>query len=294
MPSTDVNSTQIAVAGVEFSLTGSSLTSSAIDLHGAVTIPELAGLSLAVTGANHLAIDSTGVHLSGLNASIAKPESLSIAGQALTLQSLAIQYSAAGNEIQISGSGSLKLLQQTVAVTFGTAQQPGIVIQNGTLSSFDLALGTKSSFSAAGITITPQSLHASYTQNTGTLAISGNAAISVGSLLKNVTLDLGGDSTPGLVIQNGSLQSLDGSITAASIAIAGLTFSNVSLAVDYQAGPQDLAISGGATFMIPGTKNKVTVQLGSTAAYGHRNPQRPARRSSTSASRPTAISPSAA
>jgi hypothetical protein len=268
LPATDSNATQVSVAGVQFALTNIAITGSAIDLQGSITVPGLAGLTLSVTGTNHVVIDTNGVHLSGIDASITTPETIGIAGLSLTVKSLAVKYASAGNTFQISGAGALSLLGQNVNVTLGTATQPGLVIQNGTVTSFNFALATKAIISFAGMTLAPQSLSASYRQSTSTLVISGSAGLSVGSVIKNATLALGANSTPGLVIRNGTVTSFDGGITASAITVAGVGFTNVSLQVDYQAAAKDLAISGGATFTIPGTSNNVTVALGDANTPG--------------------------
>src|SRR5262249_25211240 len=60
----------ISVAGADFVLSNLQVTDHDVELQGSLTLPQLNGLSLAVTGNDHVVLDSTGPHLTGLDVTL--------------------------------------------------------------------------------------------------------------------------------------------------------------------------------------------------------------------------------
>src|SRR5262249_52586087 len=142
----------------------------------------------------------------------------------------------------------------------GSADTQGIVIQNGQLTSFDLAVSTDSTFKIGGLTLDPKSLHVTYTKTTDTnnvshqtFTVTGDVAFSVGDTIKNVEIMLGNDATrtAGLVVTDGVLQSLNASITA-NFAVAGLTIQATDLTVQYDKSQNDFSLYGSLSVTLAG------------------------------------------
>src|SRR5262249_16703886 len=64
---------KLDVAGGKLSVSDVRLTDSGIELQGSLSLPQIAGLTLAVQGDDHVAIDKNGVHLTGLDVDINQP-----------------------------------------------------------------------------------------------------------------------------------------------------------------------------------------------------------------------------
>src|SRR5262245_35115571 len=60
----------LSVAGAQFTLSGLDLDAGAVKLQGRIGLPQIAGLQVAVEGDDHVVIDRSGVHLTGLDASV--------------------------------------------------------------------------------------------------------------------------------------------------------------------------------------------------------------------------------
>ena len=113
----------------------------------------------------------------------------------------------------------------TLNVTFGHDTTPGLVVTNGSLTSLDTTVN--SNFTVGGVTFTTQDLDFSYTASNSQFGLSGTATVAVTNLgTLNVTF--GHDSTPGLVVTNGSLTSLDTTVNS-DFAVAGVTFTTQDL-----------------------------------------------------------------
>src|SRR5208337_588725 len=106
--------------------------------------------------------------------------------------------------------------------TQGTQTQ-GLVIQDGALTSLDMAV--TGSFSIASLSFKADDLTVTYTAASQTYTVAGAADFALGS--DTLDVQFGGKTskgtqTQGLVIQNGALTSLDMAVTG-SFSVASLT-----------------------------------------------------------------------
>ena len=94
-----------------------------------------------------------------------------------------------------------------LTVTIGAGGNPGLVIDNGSLSSLDATIN--SNFELDGLTFNASGLTFDYLASGGGMfTMSGTAGVTIGSV-DNLSATFGASGSPGLVISNGSLSGLD-------------------------------------------------------------------------------------
>ena len=136
-----------------------------------------------------------------------------------------------------------------------------MVVTNGSLTSLDTTVN--SNITVGGVTITAQDLDFAYTASNSQFGLSGTAAVAVTNLgTLNVTFGHG--TTPGLVITNGSLTSLDMTVNS-NFTVASVTFTTQDLDFAYTASNSQFSMSGTAAVAVTklGTLN-VTFGHGTT------------------------------
>lgn len=257
-----------SVAGADLAVSALHLSGQELDLQGSLTLPILSGLSLAVNGANHVAVTATGVGLTGLDVTVPGPTPITVEGLSITTNNLQVEYSAANNAFEASGSASVSVAGNTLSLTLGSSSNPGLIIENGVLQSLNASvnLTTGSSdtpFKVAGVSFGLTSATFTYDATSNTFGIGAHAAFEADGQMVDVTL--GSAGTPGLVIQNGALISLIGSVTS-NIQIGGLMLMTKDLTVNWSAGG-DVTITGEASLMYD--NQSIDLSLGSTDASGN-------------------------
>jgi hypothetical protein len=134
-----------------------------------------------------------------------------------------------------------------VTVDFGGTGTQGIVVTNGSLTTFNMT--TAVDFSLAGFHITG-GLIVSYLSSTAAFALTGSA--NADFLGTGFSIVLGGSGTQGLVIQNGKLTSFDMTLSG-QINIVNVIYVNVSTTVTYNASLGEFTLSGtgGLSLQVP-------------------------------------------
>ncbi len=268
----------LSVAGVQFTLSSLQLVDDAINLQGSIAISQLAGLTLDVSGSNHVVISSAGVTLTGVTATIPSI-SFTAAGLTFAAQNLSVGYAAAGgvngnhDVFTVTGSASFSLAGNTVNVQMGdtTLQTQGIVIQDGSLQSLDMAVD--SNFTVGSLQFTTTGLRFTYTVAAGstTFTMTGAAKANVPSV-GNIDVLFGSPASAtnvastGLVVTSGNLTSLDMTVNS-NIAVGSLQFTTTGLRFTYTvaAGSTTFTMTGNAGVNVPSVGN-VDVLFGSPAS----------------------------
>ena len=137
-------------------------------------------------------------------------------GLSVELASATFSYDQANNSFGIGADASVMVAGQTVEVTLGSDQTPGIVIQNGALASFDGSITTD--IEVHGLTFKTEDLAIHYASTDPNVTIKGAASFEFeGQKLEVALGSTGADGTshPGLVINpnTGALISLDAAIS---------------------------------------------------------------------------------
>ena len=181
-----------------------------------------------------------------------------------------MSYQAAqGNtpsQLVVTGNTSLTLpADSDPAQNLGiTLANPGLVVQGGTVTALNATL-TTGTIAAAGENIGDatgqQALNLNYTASASTsnLSVTGNASFT----FSGQTLALAMPS-PGLLIQNGKLTSLNATLTAGTITVAGVAIGDTpggtNLSVIYVAAAKDLSFTGSTSVTFP--NGSIAVNLG--------------------------------
>ncbi len=219
-------------------------------------------VSIQLGGGNTAGLVIDNGNLLSLDASISSSE-IDFGNTAkLDNPNLSLHYQQNPEEFTLTGRAEFQLpgADKEVDVQLGSDDTQGIVIQNGQLTDFDLAISTNSSFDIAGLTFDPKNLHITYTTTTDTnnvthqtFTVTGDVAISAGNTIKDIEVELGDDSTrtDGLVITDGVLESLDASVTA-NISVAGLTIQATDLTVQYDRSQDDFSLFGSVSVTLAG------------------------------------------
>ena len=183
--------------------------------------------------------------------------SFSVGSLSFHTDDLTVTYAAASDTYTVAGAADFSVGGDTLDVVFGGetpsgTQTQGLVITDDSLVSLDMTV--TGSFTLLGVTLAAQDLTFQYDASqdqyemSGTLAIS-TASQAVGSsgtsqVLDGVSATLGQDGGPGLIVSDGTLQSLDVTING-SFSLFGLTVAPNDLQVSYNAGDSVLQVTGG-------------------------------------------------
>jgi uncharacterized repeat protein (TIGR01451 family) len=272
--STSSDIANVSVAGVNFTLSTLQYSGSTLKLQGSIQIPKLSGLTLSVTGSNYVTFDTSTFKpsLTGLAATL-QNASFSVAGLQFTASTLTVGYTAAtataADKFTMYGSGKVTLAGHDINIGLGTSASPGIVVQSGSLTTFQATLSQSSSMTIGGLSFTPSSLLLSYQAGTGstgdTIGIGGAATFALKG--NSVTVNLGDATagTAGLVIQNGQVTSFDASVTS-DIVVAGLHIKADSLEMSYDSSTSSYTVTGSAEFTLEG--NTVGVSFAKDSTLG--------------------------
>ena len=197
------------------------------------------------------AVTSLGATISG---------KFSLAGAELTLDTLAIAYSASPEQLQVTGGTTLKVGSQVLSLSL---PGQGLVIQGGQLDSLNAAF--TGNVGLAGASLKMDGLAVSYTAAAGAtpeqLALTtgpGGTTLKLGST-EELTIKLPGS---GLVLQNNQLASLNAAFTGTlSLAGAKLTLDNLGVSYTAASGanPDRLAFTGTAGLAVGSDSLTVTM-----------------------------------
>ncbi len=268
--------------GATLTVAAASFQLSSIALHSATT-PEiwlqgsisLGVATVAVDGQNHVTESATGVNLTGVNASLAS-NSLSLGSLNFSTSSLTVAYTSATSTFAVTGAATVNIQGLgTVKATLGGGATHGLVFTAGSLASFDATVSLDATL--AGGSLTAQGITLSYVAaaagNPEQFTQSGTVTFTFGSDQKVLSLALGTANSPGLVIENGTLKSLNGTATASNWTIAGGSFNanaNVVYAAAAGTTPETLTVTGAASevFGSGSSAKSLSLSLGGSGTAG--------------------------
>jgi uncharacterized repeat protein (TIGR01451 family) len=271
LASGDANGPDLAVAGGNLAVTGLHFAPQELDVQGSLSLPNFAGLGLAVQNSNYVALTASGVQLTGLDISLSTSTTFTVDSLQFATQNLQVHYASANIEFDLSGSASVTLAGNTLGLALGNSSSPGLVIVNGNLQSLQATItpptgDSATPFQVGDLAFGLTSASLSYDNTTATFGVGAAASFSLGGNTVNVMLGSGG--TPGIVFQNGSLVSLNATVTS-DIDIGDLNFKTENLSVQYTPGAE-LTITGQAALEFQ--TQTIQVTLGAADAGGMMQP----------------------
>ncbi len=195
---------------------------------------------------------------------------IKLAGGAGSIQivNLDFQYSPAnGGFFSVAGNASVSSKDHSVEIavdlggqdTIDTVlhQTAGIVISGGDLTKFDGIVKSTQEIQRFGLTLDDTDLGVSYLAATATdphshFSLFGTATVStLGGIVNHVAADFGDDpNSPGLVLQDWSLQTLNLTLHSGGITLGPTSLAFNELGVSYDPAHSYLQVTGGATLSL--------------------------------------------
>ncbi len=174
-----------------------------------------------------------------------------------------------GSELDLQGTITVSGLSSLTTTVGGSTH---VVLDDSgvNLSGPDPTIAGPTQFTKDGLTISVSNLDFHNDQANNEFDISGQASITISG--NTLSLTLGNTTTPGLVIQNGDLQSLLATVTPPKghtdtpFKIGGMTFALNSATFSYDQATSSFGIGADATVTLAG--QTIDVTLGSEAMPG--------------------------
>ena len=186
---------------------------------------------------------------------------ISLFGVTIQPTGLTFVYDAKKSQYAMYGSLTVIASGQSITANLGTAAQPGLLIQNGTITGVNM--GVTANLSLFGVTIQPNNLTFVYDSKASQYEIYGGLTVMASG--QSIAATLGTAAQPGLVIQNGTITGVNMSVTA-NLNLFGLTLAPTNLTFVYDAANSQYEIYGALTVSVSG--QTVTANLGTQALPG--------------------------
>ncbi|QEL19615.1 Calx-beta domain-containing protein [Limnoglobus roseus] len=264
---TTVNS-DISVSTVQFSTTGLRFTYAAANSQytlagsAAVTVGGIGSLSVTFGYQGSAGLVITNGSLDKLDMTV--DTNISVKAVTFTTKGLRFTYAATNSQYTLTGTAGVAVTGiGSLSVTFGNGTNPGLVITNGSLDKLDMTVD--SNITVKSVTFTTKGLRFTYTAANSQYTLTGTAGVAITGI-GNLSVTFGYNGNPGLVITNGSLDSLDLTVNS-KIRVNSVTFSTEGLRFTYTAATSQYTLSGSAGVAIVGVGD-LTVTFGYNGAPG--------------------------
>ncbi|QVL33844.1 DUF4214 domain-containing protein [Telmatocola sphagniphila] len=149
--------------------------------------------------------------------------------------------------VTVTGSTTLQVGSATFSLNLGGGGTTGLTfsVSNGQAQIISLGAQLTGKFTVGNLTINVESLTLEYDVPSDTITIDGtaNATFKAASQTIKVELQLGEGTTPGIVLQNGQLQSLEASITS-DFSLFGVKVHIKDAGVEYDSTNSSFGIFG--------------------------------------------------
>ena len=201
---------------------------------------------------------------------------ISAQGIVLNAANLVFQYQGSTETFEIA-SGSVSVTSgdlQFGSAKFGVSGTPGLVIDNGSLTSLNITISSNMSVMGMDLDISNMTFiyYSVSGQTYGNFEIGAGGSISLSAGTSSNPLTFSGifgnssNSTPGLVINNGDLESFYIGITS-NISAGGMTISTSDLTFTYQSSSNTFQIPSGS-ISVTATDFNFNGTFGSTLSNG--------------------------
>ena len=258
---------QIRVAGVNISAQNVRLTYTA----NAFTLTGTA--SVAITGLGTLSLEFGDGAVPGMvvnNGSLQRLDltvnaNFSVGGVSVFADDLRFSYVALTSTFTMTGTAGMSVSgitsgrsDNSLSVTFGHGNQPGIVISNGALQRLDVTVNAE--FEVQAVSFKADDLRFTYTAGNSVFTLSGTASVQVDRIAgtgegQRFAVTFGQNGQPGIVVESGVLKYLDMTINA-SFEVQKVVITAEFLRFTYEAAtqssPSRFTMSGTASVKVNG------------------------------------------
>ncbi|MEI8194872.1 MAG: MBG domain-containing protein, partial [Phycisphaerae bacterium] len=201
--------------------------------------------------------DASIAQLTGAGIRNLSGSSLTVAQSTFTVNSIAFHPDNGLGQPVIQLQGALAL---PVGLTVAVDGANDVDISPTGVSLTGVSTALAGQIVVGGVTLNTAQLTAQYAAMNNTFTLTGAANATIGGL-GTLSVQLGGGTTQGLVITNGSLTSLDATVTS-NLTVGGLTITTKDLELSYAAAT--------STFAMTGTAGVAITKLGNlNVTFGH-------------------------
>lgn len=176
--------------------------------------------------------------------------------------SLYVAYNRSADQFEAYGGLAVLVKNDTLDALLGAASQPGLQINNGSLSV--LTLGVNTAFSIKGLHVVPDSLTLNYRGDSGLYDFYGRMQVRI----KQDTLNafMGTAALPGALIQNGDLIQLSAAITGSMSIDSSRLVTKDTLTLMYRGDSGTFALYGNMALEMK--QDTISALLGTAANPG--------------------------
>ncbi|MCG8374838.1 MAG: hypothetical protein MI700_14945, partial [Balneolales bacterium] len=150
-----------------------------------------------------------------------------------------------GTTFGIFGEADISLDDEDVSISMGDSDDPGILIENGTLTKFSMSI--TADFDLKEITISPSDLTFEYDSSEDYIEMYGDVSITFGD--EEMDVSMGDSDDPGLIYSSGSITHINFGVTA-DFEISSLTISPTGLTFEYDTSEDYFEMYGDIEFDI--------------------------------------------
>ncbi len=138
-----------------------------------------------------------------------------------------------GTNFGIFGEADISFDDEDITISLGDSDDPGIVIEDGTITSFSISISAD--FEIKSLTIAPTDLTFEYSTSDGYFEMYGDIEFDIGD--DAVVANLGDSDDPGLIVDDGSITEINIGITE-DFTFSGLSVKTTDLGVLWQSGSE--------------------------------------------------------
>ncbi|MBO6523797.1 MAG: hypothetical protein JJ971_08235 [Balneolaceae bacterium] len=159
-----------------------------------------------------------------------------------------------GSNFSIYGALTATLEGNEMEVSMGDADNPGVNIENGTISG--LSMSVTGSFDIKTISISPEDLTFIYTSDDDQFEMYGDATTTIDG--NEIDIALGDEDDPGLILDSGALTHINFGVTA-DFEMKGITISPDALTLEYDSPNTQFEFYGSVSVKFDGEEVDATL-----------------------------------
>lgn len=160
-------------------------------------------------------------------------------------EDLTFKYEADTDLFEMFGSATTTIDENEVSISIGDDENPGIVLDNGTLTNINF--GVTADFDMKGITISPDALTFQYDEANTQYEMFGSVSVKFDG--EEIDANMGDEDNPGLVFKNNVVTHVNFGLTA-EFGVKGLSVSPTDLTFQYDADSDHFEMFGSISFKI--------------------------------------------
>lgn len=178
-------------------------------------------------------------------------------------QNFGFDYDKPNDQFEMYGTIKSKIEGNTIDLSLGDSDNPGLIITNGVVDSIDMSV--TADFDFKDITFSPDDLSFAYNKSDDLFEMYGNLSISFDG--ETMDVNLGDSGTPGLKYKSNEVQSIDFGVTA-DFRLKELELKPTNLTFIYKKAENKFEMYGDLKISVGNFDNDVEANLGNSSHPG--------------------------